>query len=133
MTLLVMLLLLMWLGTIGSAVIVARARLGDGDATWRDEALVRGLALGAATVALGGFGLAGAIVTDTADVFLVVGPAWLISALILCLPPVGRAGGGVRVTSQAWVFCSMGVTVLGGLSMALFVLIRLILSGPEIV
>lgn len=133
MTLLVVLLLLMWLGTIGSAVIVARARLGDGDATWKDEALVRVLALGAATVALGGFGLAGTIVTDSADVFLVVGPAWLISALLLCLPPVGRSGGGVRVTSQAWVFCSMGVTVLGGLSMALFVLIRLILSGPEIV
>ena len=132
MTLLVVLLLLMWLGTIGSAVIVARARLDD-DATWKDEALVRVLALGAASVALGGFGLAGTIVTDTADVFLVVGPAWLISALLLCLPPVGRSDGGVRVSSQAWVFCSMGVTVLGGLGMALFVLVRLILSGPEIV
>ena len=133
LTLFVMLLILMWLGTVGSAVIVARARLGNGDATWRDEALVRALALAAATVALGGFGLAGTIVTGSADVFLVVGPAWLISALILCLPPVGRSGAGFSITSQAWVFSSMAVTILGGLSMALFVLVRLILSGPEIV
>ena len=133
LTLLVVLLLLMWLGTVGSAVIMARARLGDDDATWQDEAVARGMALGAASVALGGFGLAGTIVADTAQVFLVVGPAWLISALLLCLPPVGRADGGVRITSQAWVFCSMVVTVLGGLSMSLFVLIRLIMSGPELV
>ena len=128
-----MLLLLMWLGTVGSAVIVARARLGADDTTWKDEALVRGLALGAASVALGGFGLAGTIVTTTGQVFFVVAPAWLISALLLCLPPLGRSGGGVRVSSQAWVFCAMGVTVLGGLGMALFVLVRLILSGPELV
>ena len=128
-----MLLLLMWLGTVGSAVIMARARLGSGDASWKDEALARGLAFGAASVALGGFGLAGTIVTDTAQVFLVVGPAWLISALLLCLPPLGRSDGGIRVSSQTWVFCSMGVTVLGGLGMSLFVLIRLIMSGPELV
>ena len=133
LTLFVMLLILMWLGTVGSAVIVARARLGAGDASWRDEALVRALAFGAASAALGGFGLAGTIVTDDADVFFVVAPAWIISALLLCLPPLARSDGSVRVSSQAWVFCSMGAAVLGGLAMALFVLIRLILSGPELV
>ena len=60
-------------------------------------------------------------------------PAWLISALILCLPPLGRADGGFRVSSLTWVFCSMIVTVLGGLGLALFVLISLIVSNPELV
>ena len=133
MTLLVMLLLLMWLGTVGSTVLVARARLDADDASWKDEALVRALAFGAASVALGGFGLAGALITSTGEVFFVIAPAWLISALLLCLPPLRRAGGGVRVSSQAWVLCSMVVTVLGGLGMALFVLISLIVSNPELV
>ena len=133
MTLFVMLLILMWLGTVGSTVVLARVRLDSDDASWKDEALVRVLAFGAASVALGGFGLAGTIVTDTAEVFFVVAPAWLISALLLCLPPLGRSDEGVRFTSQSWVFCSMIVTVLGGLGMALFVLIRLIISGPELV
>ena len=133
MTLIVMLLILMWLGTVGSAVFMARARLGADDASWKDEALVRVLAFGAASVALGGFGLAGALITTTDEVFFVVAPAWLISALILCLPPLGRSDGAVRVSSQTLIFCSMGVTVLGGLGMALFVLIRLILSNPELV
>ena len=128
-----MLLILMWLGTVGSTVIIARARLGVDDATWKDEALVRVLAFGATSVALGGFGLAGTIITNTGEVFFVVAPAWLVSALLLCLPPLGRSDGSVRVSSQAWVFCSMIVTVLGGLGMALFVLIRLIISGPELV
>ena len=133
MTLLVMLLILMWLGTVGSTVFMARARLGADDSSWKDEALVRALAFGAASVALGGFGLAGALITSTGEVFFVVAPAWLISALILCLPPLGRSDGAVRVSSQTLVFCSMGVTVLGGLGMALFVLIRLILSNPELI
>ena len=133
MTLFVMLLILMWLGTVGSTAIMARARLDADDVSWKDEALVRLLAFGAASVALGGFGLAGAVITRTDDVFFVVAPAWLISALILCLPPLGRSGGGVRVSSLAWVFCSMVVTVLGGLGLALFVLISLIVSNPELV
>ena len=73
------------------------------------------------------------IITSTGEVFFVIAPAWLISALLLCLPPLGRADGRVRVSSQAWVFCSMVVTVLGGLGMALFVLISLIITNPELV
>ena len=133
MTLFVMLLILMWLVTVGSAVFVARDRLGGDDTSWKDEALARALAFGAASAALGGFGLAGAVITSTDEVFFVIAPAWLISALILCLPPLGRPDGAPRVSSQTLVFCSMGVTVLGGLGMALFVLIRLILSNPELI
>lgn len=133
MTLFVMLFILMWLVTVGSAVFVARDRLGADNPSWKDEALVRVLALAAASVALGGFGLAGALITSTDEVFLVIAPAWLLSALILCLPPLGRADGPVRISSQTLVFCSMGVTVLGSLAMALFVLIRLILSNPELI
>ena len=128
-----MLFILMWLGTVGSTVILARARLGADDASWKDEALVRLLALAAASVALGGFGLAGALITSRDEVFFVIAPAWLVSALLLCLPPLGRSDGTVRVSSQAWVFCSMAVTVLGALSMALFVLVSLIVSNPELV
>ena len=133
MTLAVMLLIFMWLGTVGSTVVLARARLDADVVSWKDEALVRVLAFGAASVALGGFGLAGAIITKTNDVFFVIAPAWLISALLLCLPPLGRSEEGVRFTSQSWVFSSMIVTVLGGLGMALFVLIRLVISNPELV
>ena len=133
MSLGLLVLLGLWLVTVGAALLVARNRLTRGDTTLRDELLARGVALVAASVALSGFGLAAALLTRTGMVMALVPGAWVLSVLPLFIPPLRRRTGGVLVSSETWVLVSVLITVGGGLFMALFILVRLLLTGPELV
>ena len=125
--------LVLWGVTVGTAMLVARDRLDSPSASLWDELLARGVAFVAASLALLGFGLAASVASTTIHVLIIVPPIWALSVLPLFLPSLRRADGAILVSSQSWIVVSVGVTILGGMSIALFLLVRLILTGPELV
>jgi hypothetical protein len=133
LTLALLIMLGLWAVTVGTALFVARARLDRDDASLRDELLARGVAFLAASVALFGFGLAATVLTTTSLMVLIAPPAWVLSVLPLFIPSLHRRNGDIRVSSEAWIQVSVVVTVASGLYMSLFILVRLILTGPELV
>jgi hypothetical protein len=137
LSVIVILMLLLWGGATGAALLVARDRLSP-EATGKrppslwDEALARGVAFLAASIALATFGLIGAIVTNTGDILLAVPPAWALSALPLVLPSSRDPGQGFWRSSQGLVLASVLLTAASVAGMALWVLVRLLLARPSL-
>jgi drug/metabolite transporter (DMT)-like permease len=123
----------LWAITMGAALIVARDRLTSEHASLRDELLARGVAFLAASLGIFSFSLAATLITTSLFVFSIALPAWLLSVLPLFLPPLRRRDGRLRVSSETWVRVSVGMSVAGGVAVALFVLVRLLLTRPELV
>jgi len=133
-----LLILVLWLGLSGLALLVARGRLapyGEGLArpALRDEALARGSALLGTSFALWTFsrlmGLA-LLPQEANRAFLL---AWGVSVLPLLVPPISRREGGLLVPSHRLVMASLLLTLLAGLGMALYMLGRLLASRPELI
>ena len=122
----------MWLASVGSALVVARFRLSSQNPTLRDELLARGVAFLAVTFALSGFSLASIAFTTTSLVIVVALPGWALSVLPLLAPPIRRSTGGLLVSSETWVYVSVGLSVATGLAMAFYVLARLLMTRPEL-
>ncbi len=122
----------MWLASVGSALVVARFRLSSQNPTLRDELLARGVAFLAVTFALSGFSLASIAFTTTTLVIVVALPGWALTVLPLLAPPIRRSTGGLLVSSETWVYVSVGLSVATGLAMAFYVLARLLMTRPEL-
>ena len=122
----------MWLASVGSALVVARFRLSSQNPTLRDELLARGVAFLAVTFALSGFSLASIVFTTTSLVIVVALPGWALTVLPLLAPPIRRSTGGLLVSSETWVYVSVGLSVATGLAMAFYVLARLLMTRPEL-
>ena len=122
----------MWLASVGSALVVARFRLSSQNPTLRDELLARGVAFLAVTFALSGFSLASIAFTTTSLVIVVALPGWALTVLPLLAPPIRRSTGGLLVSSETWVYVSVGLSVATGLAMAFYVLARLLMTRPEL-
>ena len=133
LSLILIIFLVLWGATVGTALLVARDRLDSPSASLMDELLARGVAFVAASLALLGFGLAASVASTTTHVLIIVPPTWALSVLPLFVPSLRRADGTILVSSQSWIVVSVGVTILGGLSISLSLLVRLILTGPELV
>ena len=133
MSLVLLLLLAVWAVAVGGALVVARTRLGREGATFRDELVARGFALVALSVALSAMGLAAALFTASTDVLLLMPVLWAVSAAPLAVPPLRRRDGSERVSSFGWVLTSVLLSASSAPVLALFVLVRLILTNPEIV
>ena len=132
-SLIIIIFLVLWGFTVGTALIVARNRLDSPLVSLWDELLARGVAFMGASLALIGFGLAASMASTTTHVLIIVPPTWTLSVVPLFLPPLRRASGAIVVSSQNWIVVSVGVTVLGGLTISLSLLVRLILTGPELI
>ena len=122
----------MWLASVGSALVVARFRLSSQNPTLRDELLARGVAFLAVTFALSGFSLASIAFTTTSLVIVVALPGWALTVLPLLAPPIRRSTGGLLISSETWVYVSVGLSVATGLAMAFYVLARLLMTRPEL-
>ena len=122
----------LWATAIGAALMVARARLASGAPTLRDELLARGVAFLAATMALSGFSLAAIVLTTTTLILAIAPPAWVLSVLPLFIPPLHRRNGDLLVSSETWIQVSVAATVASGLAMSLFILVRLLMTRPEL-
>ena len=126
-------LLVVWTVAIGTTMVVARNRLGPVDPSVADELLSRGLALASATVTLGILGGAGALFTASTDILLLVPVVWLVAVAPLAVPRMSRPDGTPRFNSMNMVVTSVMLSAAGGPVLALFVLVRLIMTNPEII
>jgi hypothetical protein len=132
LSLILIFMLVMWVVAVGAALLVARARLTADAPTLVDELVARAVAFVAVSAALLGFSLASLLFTTTTIVLSVALPGWVISMLPLFAPPIRRPSGRLLVSSETWVQVSVALSVVTGLAMAAFVLVRLLMTRPEI-
>ena len=122
----------MWAFTVGVSLFVARELLSSSQTKIWAEIFVRITALMAATSALGGFTLASSLISKS-GLLLQIGPIlWGISVIPLALPKIKRGNGTILINSQTYVFISTVLTALGGLTIAITILVQLILTKPEL-
>ncbi len=127
-----MIMLAMWFAAVSTVLFVARSRLSSPAPTLRDELLARGFAFLALTAVLSAISLASIAFTTTTLVIVVALPGWALSVLPLLAPPLRRSTGGLLVSSETWVYVSVGLSVATGLAMAFYVLVRLLMTRPEL-
>lgn len=127
-----------WLGLAGLALMAARGHGGPYEEGpfrpgLRNEVLARGAALLAASFALWAFSRLAALVLLPGDAWRAFLLGWSLSVLPLAVPPLPRRGGGVLIPSHRLVMASLLLTLLAGLGLALYLLARLIASRPELI
>lgn len=121
----------LWGGTMGFTLMLARFRLTSGDATLWDQAIVRGVALFTVSVAMWSLAtLAGrvAVISNPAGL---VPYLWLLAAVPLLAPPV-RSNGSTLVSSEHWVYVSLFLTGVSGFVLAAVLMARVIAGGVEL-
>lgn len=123
----------LWLAAVGSSLLVARYRLSNDNPTWRSELLARGVALVASSTILASFGAAATILTTTGLAMSLVPWAWAFSVTPLFIPPIRWKNGQMLVSSETWVLISVLLTVGSGVFLALSILVRLLLTDPQLV
>ena len=125
--------IVLWGGTMGATLLLTRFRLASGDATFLDQALVRGAALLTVTLAMWSLAtLAGRIMAITNPANLVP-YLWLIAAVPLLAPPLKRRNRGAPlVSSEHWVYLSLLLTGAGGFALAAVIMARVIAGGVEL-
>ena len=133
MTLPLFWLLGIWIAAIGCTIFLARDRLDSPNTSWKDELLVRCVALLASTIALSIVALASLIITKEPKTVIIAITLWGVSIFPLILPKKARQIGRLMISSRTCIFLSIGLAALGALSVSLFVLVLLILSNPELV
>ena len=133
MTLPLFWLLGIWIAAIGCTIFLARDRLDSPNTSWKDELLVRCVALLASTTALSIVALASLIITKEPKTVIIAITLWGVSIFPLILPKKARQIGRLVISSRTCIFLSIGLAALGALSVSLFVLVLLILSNPELV
>ena len=133
MTLPLFWLLGIWIAAIGCSIFLARDRLDSPSTSWKDELLVRCVALLASTIALSIVALASFIITKEPKTVIIAITLGGVSIFPLILPKKARQIGRFVISSRACIFLSIGLAALGALSVSLFVLVLLILSNPELV
>ena len=133
MTLPLFWLLGIWIAAIGCTIFLARDRLDSPNTSWKDELLVRCVALLASTTALSIVALASLIITKEPKTVIIAITLGGVSIFPLILPKKARQIGRFVISSRACIFLSIGLAALGALSVSLFVLVLLILSNPELV
>ena len=133
MTLPLFWLLGIWIAAIGCTIFLARDRLDSTNTSWKDELLVRCVALLASTIALSIVALASLIISKEPKTVIIAITLWGVSIFPLILPKKERQIGRLVISSRTCIFLSIGLAALGALSVSLFVLVLLILSNPELV
>ena len=133
MTLPIFWLLGIWIAAIGCTIFLARDRLDLPDTSWKDELLVRFVALAASTIALSIIALTSFIITKEPKTVVIAFILWVVSIFPLFLPKKVRWVGDLAISSRTCIFLSIGTAALGALIVALFVLALLIRSNPELV
>lgn len=133
MTLPLFWLLGIWIAAIGCTIFLARDRLDSPSTSWKDELLVRCVALLASTIALSIVALASLIITKEPKTVIIAIALWGVSIFPLILPRKARQIGKLVISSTTCISLSIGLAALGALSVSLFVLVLLILSNPELV
>jgi len=122
-----------WIAAIGCTIFLARDRLDSPNTSWKDELLVRCVALLASTIALSIVALASLIISKEPKTVIIAITLWGVSIFPLILPKKARQIGRLVISSRTCIFLSIGLAALGALSVSLFVLVLLILSNPELV
>ena len=121
----------LWAGTMGATLLLARFRLASGQASAWDHVMVRGAALLTVTIAMWTLAsLAGRIMAITSPAGLVP-YLWLVAAVPLAAPPL-RNNGSTLISSEHWVYLSMLLTGLGGFVLAAVIMARVIAGGVEL-
>ena len=121
----------LWAGTMGATLLLARFRLASGQASVWDHVMVRGAALLTVTIAMWTLAsLAGRIMAITSPAGLVP-YLWLVAAVPLAAPPL-RNNGATLISSEHWVYLSMLLTGLGGFVLAAVIMARVIAGGVEL-
>lgn len=123
----------LWVVAVGSSLLVARYRLSNDNPTWRSEVLARGVTFVASTAILSSFGAAATILTTTRLAMSLVPWVWVLSIIPLFIPPIRWKNGQVLVSSETWVLISVLLTVGSGVFLALTILVRLLLTDPQLV
>jgi hypothetical protein len=123
----------LWLAAVGSSLLMARDRLSKEYPTLRDEVLVRGVAFVGSSAVLASFGAAATILTTTKLAISLVPWAWVLSITPLFIPPIRWKNGQVLVSSETWVLVSVLLTVGSGVFLAFSILVRLLLTNPQLV
>ena len=122
-----------WLAAVGSSLLMARARLSKENPALLDEVLARGVAFVASSAILASFGAAAIVLTTTKLAISLVPWAWALSITPLFIPPIRRKNGQLLVPSETWVLISVLLTVGSGVFLALSILVRLLLTNPQLV
>ena len=121
----------LWAGTMGGTLLLARFRLASGRASAWDHALVRGAALLTVTIAMWTLAsLAGRIMAITSPAGLVP-YLWLAAAAPLAAPPL-RNRGATLISSEHCVYLSLALTGLGGFVLAAVIMARVVAGGVEL-
>ena len=138
MTILILMVLAVWGGTSVYALAYAHDHLSEealadgGESAGRAQLKGRLIAFGAVGVGLLSLGSVAAAMTGPAQVMLwpLVGLAVPICGAPLLLP-TGKVLG-VKVSGPGLVTTSLLLTMLFGVALAVYFVVRLVLSGPEI-
>ena len=138
MSLLVLVTLVLWGGGMAAALwsagnLLVLEEAEPGRARLRGQVLARGSACLAAGLGLASLSALASITSDFRDVWRFMLPTWAACSAPLLLP-TGRAPFlGIRVSPLTLVGISIALTIAFGLAIALYLLLRLVLSHPELV
>ncbi|MCY4625639.1 MAG: hypothetical protein OXC99_11660 [Chloroflexi bacterium] len=131
MALFVVFVVVLWGGTMGFTLLLARFRLTAGTATFRDQAMVRGAALLTVTLAMWSLAsLAGRIAAIENPSHLVP-YLWLVAAVPLLGPPL-KSNGTTVISSEQWVYASLLLAAAGGFVLAAVIIVRVFSGGVEL-
>ena len=121
----------LWAGTMGATLLLARFRLGSGEASVWDHVIVRVAALLTVSIAMWTLAsLAGRVMAITSPAGMVP-YLWLVAAVPLAAPPL-RNNGATLISSEHWVYLSLLLTALGGFVLAAVIMARVISGGVEL-